>query len=232
MSQAVFPDAEKLFSQAVASNDPLTSIQGLLTQHPNWQAMTELVVAYTEAVEENPAQGPRLASVLAQLGEFQPFPDGPVTSFRDLLNRELADQHFKWGGCLEGPYTWGPQNRHLLESYLSGLSLKYQLTASSDMYAAADRGLDTTPDTPYAQELVIGTCIQLLLAGHSFISDEAGSYKKTPQEISAKLKNQENSGIIFNADALRFLKLTIQHAENGFEEATDGNVFAILFPSN
>ncbi|KAH6906339.1 hypothetical protein BKA70DRAFT_1287291 [Coprinopsis sp. MPI-PUGE-AT-0042] len=230
MSDEAFPNAEELFAQAVTSPNPLESILDLLHKHPTHDAVLELVVAYTGAVETNPALGPTLASALSQIGDYQPSPDAAAIPLGGILNETLADHHFKWIGCRDGPHTWGPENRHLLESYLSGLSLKHNLTTTGDMLTEVERGLDATPQTPHAQEVVVGACIQLLLAGSSFTSEaEAGTYKKTPQEIAAKLKAQEQSGVVKEPNAARILNLTIKHAENGFEEAVTEDVFATLF---
>jgi hypothetical protein len=210
MSDEAFPNSEELFNQALASANPLESILALLHQHPDAGAVLDLVVGYTEAVEADPTRGPTLASALSQLGEYQPSPEAAPINLHGLLADALADHHFKWIGCRDGPHTWGPENRHLLESYLSGLSLKYNLATSSDMRTEVNHGLDATPTTPHAQELVVGACIQLLLAGSTWLTEaEAGTYKKTSQEIATKLKAQEQSGVVKEANGARILKVGI-----------------------
>jgi hypothetical protein len=217
MDEEPFPNATELFEQAVVSDDPLTAILGLLTQHPTGDAITELACAYTEVVESHPALGERLASVLAQIGDFQASPDAPVFPLREFLYRALGRIHFK---CRDGSHEWSPKNAHLLESYLSGLSLKHQLTATTDMYHAVHLGLDATPETPYAQELVIGACIQLLLSGHHY-TWEAGSYSRTPQVFAAKLKHQESSGVVKDMHAIHLLQVrSHRHTLTGTNELT------------
>ncbi|TFK26162.1 hypothetical protein FA15DRAFT_693275 [Coprinopsis marcescibilis] len=232
MSVEAFANAEELFNQAFSAEDPLPRLIELLKEHPTHLALRDLVVAYTEAVEADPARGQRLASALSKLGHS---PDAPAISTTDtldaLLNRELADYHFKWAGFGEGPHTWGPENQYLLESNLSGLSLKNRLTSTSDMLAAVDAGLNATPGTSHVQEVVVGTCIQLLLAGSVFASEDAGTYRKTPADVAAKLKKQKEQGTVKDENATHVLELAIAQAEGGLKPETEiDNVYGLLFP--
>lgn len=204
-----FPNSEELLKQALSADEPLPPLLSLLKQHPTHGTVRDLVVAYTEAVEADPARGQRLASALLQLGSHSDAPTKISTtdSLNALIDRELADFHFKWVGVREGPHSWGPENRYLLESHLSELSLKNGLTSTCDMLAAADDGLNATRATPYAQEVVVGACFQLLLAGFFFVSDDAGSYKRTPGAIAAKLKTQKESGIVKERSGIRVLEV-------------------------
>lgn len=209
MSDEAFPNAERLFKEAFASDQPSAPLLRLLKQHPTYAAVKDMVVTYTDVVETKPADGPRLAAALSQLAHLSDPPQitGASDPLGAIINRELADLHFKWIGYNEGPHTWGPENQYILESYLSGLSLKHGLTSTSDMLASVDDGLDATREWQHVQEKVVGACVQLLVAGSFFTSEQAGSYQKTADEIATKLKKQRDLGLVKEPNGHKVLEV-------------------------
>lgn len=235
MSDEAFPNSDELFKQAFSSPEPLSPLLELLKKHPTYYSVRDLIIAYTETVAAKPLRGQILASALSQLGRSADAPQitGVADPLSALINRELADLHFKSPELEDGPHTWGPDNQYLIESLLSALSLKLDLTSSSDMLAPLGDGLNATPSTPHAQEVVVGACVQLLMAGSFFVSNQAGFYRTTPEKVAAKLRSQKDLGTVREESGIRALELAIVHAEKGFQ-ATDEleNAFVLLFPSN
>ena len=43
---------------------------------------------------------------------------------------------------------------------------------------------------------VVGACVQLLLCGSVFVTEEAGSYRNTAEQIALKLKAQKAMGTV------------------------------------
>lgn len=201
-----FLNSTKLFEEAFSSREPREHLMKLLAKHPTWNSVRELVIAYICEVGKNPSRGTHLASILSELelGDAQQIDPGNPEAVSTAINRELADSHFKSDG---GSHTWGPENRYLLDSYLSGLSLRHDLTMTSDMLAAVHDGLNVQSSCQNAQEMVVGACIQLLLAGTTFIFN-AGTYQRTAEEIAAKLKKQRNSGIVQEPTGMRLLEVS------------------------
>ncbi|KAF8968311.1 hypothetical protein BDZ97DRAFT_1916152 [Flammula alnicola] len=237
MSDEAFPNAEQLFQQAFAAADPVPLLLQLLKQHPTYPAVRELVIDYTEAVEEDPSRGQSLASALARLGDSPDAPTFGMETLSSLIDRELADQHFKffYGNSVYGNSEvkeYGPKNTYLLDSLLSGLSLKHGLTSTSDQYAAIDEGLDAPHGLDNSEVLVVGACIQLLLHGSETVTETAGTYRKPAEVIALKLKAQEVAGTVKDPHAIQVLELTISHAETGFKPENDrDDAWALLFPS-
>jgi len=81
------------------------------------------------------------------------------------------------------------------------------LTSSPDMYGAIKHGLDARPGSDDAQELVVGTCIQLLLHGSEIITEKVGSYRKTAQQVASKLKAQKAMGTVKDPHAIELLEV-------------------------
>jgi hypothetical protein len=207
MSDEAFPNSDHLFQQAFASTDPVPLLLQQLIEHPVHPAVLDLVVSYTEAVEENPSRGQSLASALARLAKADDAPTFETDTLSSLINRELADQHFKvlYGNSEVKEY--GPKNTYLLDSLLSGLSLKYELTSTSDQYAAIDDGLDAPHGSEKSEVLVVGACIQLLLHGSEVVTKAAGSYKKQAGKVAKKLKRQKMAGTVKDPHAIHVLEV-------------------------
>ena len=208
MSEAeAFPNSGHLFQQAFATADPVTHLLQLLKQYPTYLAVYDLVVSYTEAVEEDPSRGQSLASALARVRDSPDAPNFGTETLSSYINFVLADQHFK---VLHGDNevkVYGPKNTYLLDSLLSGLSLKHGLTATSDQYAAIDHGLDAPHDSDKSEVLVVGACIQLLLHGSVIVTEFAGSYRKEAKVVAKKLKAQEVAGTVKDPHAIQVLKV-------------------------
>jgi hypothetical protein len=232
MSNEAFPNSELLFQQSFTSTDPVPLLLQQLIQHPTHLAVRDLVVSYTEAVEEDPSRGQSLASALARLTKADDAPTFGTETLSSLINRELADQHFKVFYGNSEVKEYGPKNTYLLDSLLSGLSLKYGLTSTSDQYAAIDNGLDPPHGSEKLMVLVVGACIQLLLHGSEIVTEAAGSYKKQAGEVAEKLKGQKAAGNVKDPHAIHVLELAISHAETGFKPENDrDDAWSLLFPS-
>ncbi|KAF8903875.1 hypothetical protein CPB84DRAFT_1745992 [Gymnopilus junonius] len=225
---------EHRFQQAFAAVDPepLLLLQ-ILIEDPIETTVHDLAFYYTEAVEENPSRGPYLASVLVKVANSPDAPTFPSDTVSSCLNRALADQHFKTFYGDSRVKEYGPKNTYLLESLLSGLSFKYDLTSTSDMLGTLCDGLDTPHGSSDSPEVsVIGTCIQLLIHGSEVTERAAGSsYHMSPEEIASKLKAHKAAGIVKDPHALQVLDLTISLAETGFQPENDReDVWDLLFP--
>jgi len=236
MSDSAFPNAEHLFQQAFAAADPEPLLLQLLKEHPTYPAVRDLVVYYTIAVEEDPSRGQSLASALTRLAKAADSLDtpifGPTETLSSLINHALADQHFKVIYGTTRVTEYGPKNTYLLDSLLSGLSLKHGLTATSDQYAAIENGLDAPHGSDNSEVLVVGACVQLLLHGSKIVTEAAGSYRKSAEAVAKKLKDQMVPGTVKDPHAIQVLGLTISHAETGFKPENDrDDAWALLFPS-
>ncbi|KAH8093312.1 hypothetical protein BXZ70DRAFT_1010541 [Cristinia sonorae] len=224
-----FPNSETLFRQALSEADPVPSLLQLLDAHPGWRSMRDLVFAYFDEVEQNPSRAQKLASVLARLSESPASASQPI---KEILCRELCDSHFKLPRDDEVK-EYGPNNTWLLESLLSGMSLHYGLACCADQLGSIDDGLNPPIFGARDPELVMGTCIQILLGGHVLVSEMAGTYRKTAESIAKKLKKHKAAGAVTEPNALRVLELTITYAEAGLKpEHSRLDVWELLFPAS
>lgn len=207
MSDEAFPNSEQLFQQAFSSPDPTTPLLQLLNDHQTYSAVQELVIYYTEAVEQNPYRGPLLAAALASVRDSADAPIYGADSLSSLINRELADQHFKNDYGSNEVVAYGPKNTYLLDSFLSGLSLKYKLTSTSDQWAAIHDGLNAPHSSSKSEALVVGSCIQLLLKGSDIATDVAGSYQLSAGTVASKLRAQKTAVTVRNPHANQVLEV-------------------------
>ncbi len=105
----------------------------------------------------------QLASSISSLAQMFDSPGAPsfgTKTLACLVDGDLADHHFK---PIHGAWEikgYSPNNTYLLNSLLSGLSLKYGLASTPDMHAALNDGLDARPGSEDSQALVVGTCIR------------------------------------------------------------------------
>jgi len=206
-NEEAFPNADNLFHQAFAATDPVPLLLDLLKQYPTYLAVRDLVLSYTGAVEEDPSRGQSLASALARLGDSPDAPTFETDTLSFYISHVLADHHFK---VLYGNYEvkeYGPKNTFLLDSLLSGLSLKHGLTATADQYAAIDDGLDAPHGLDKSEVLVVGACIQLLLHGSEIVTEFAGSYRKKAKIVAEKLKAQRVAGTVKDLHAIQLLEV-------------------------
>ena len=205
--EEAFPNSDHLYQQAFAAVDPVLPLLQLLQQHPTYLAVRDLVISYIEAVEEDPFRGQSLAATLVRLCNSSDAPTFAPDTLSSYINRELADQHFKVLYGDNEVKEYGPKNTYLLDSLLSGLSLKHRLTATSDQFAAIDTGLDAPHSSKESEVLVVGTCIQLLLHGSVIVTEFAGSYRKKAEAVATKLKAQQVAGTVKDPHAIQVLKV-------------------------
>ncbi len=83
--------------------------------------------------------------------------------------------HFKYYDEDDVHNEYSPTNTYLLDSLLSGLSPKFELTAATDSYAAILDGLDARR----------GGYGSGFLSGHTITTPSAGPYRKSGREGSA-----------------------------------------------
>ncbi|KAF4614850.1 hypothetical protein D9613_002973 [Agrocybe pediades] len=234
MSDESVPNAEQVFKQAFAAADPAPHLLKLLKEYPTYATVKDLIVSYTEAVEEDPSRAQAHAAAISKVATSAEAPTIGSETLWSLVNSELADQHFKVAYGDDEITQFAPNNTYLLDSLLSGLSLKYGLTSTGDMYAAIGNGLDAPEDgTTRSQVLLAGACIQILLAGSKLAAEGAGSYRTSPEAVAGKLKAQKTANTMKDPHAARVLELAISHAGSGLNPANDtaDDVFALLFPS-
>ena len=202
-----FPNADQLFEQAFATLDPVPPLLRLLQEHPTCSAIRSLVIVYFEAVEKDPASAPTLASALASLAKSSSAPTFKGGNFHDLVSDALAGLHFKFLDDEDKPQDYGPQNPHLLESLLSGLSLKHGFSITPDMSWAIDRGLKVSRCSKNPEVFVVGTCIQLLLHGVTITTEMVGRYRKRPEEVAKMLRAQKKAEIVKDPRAIQVLEV-------------------------
>ena len=83
------------------------------------------------------------------------------THFSQFFLASWRGAHFK---SYDESTVYGPSSKYLIDLLLSGLSFKYNLTASPDMYGSLEDGLEKARRGSNKTELLlVGTCIQLLL---------------------------------------------------------------------
>jgi hypothetical protein len=198
--EATSPNVELLFQQAFAEADPAPSLLKVVKEHPTYENIdSPLIECYVEAVEKNPSRGPVLASALAKL---------------DTLSADIDYQldwavHFK---ILFDGEAYGPTNKFLFHSLLSGLSLKNQLTRNSSMHAAIEGGLDSSANNSFIHSvdpevLVVGACIQLLLCG-SAIERAGPRYGRSAEVVAKNLKDRKASGVVKDPHAIQVLEVS------------------------
>ena len=112
------------------------------------------------------------------------------THFQDSYDDEIAE-------------VYGPKNTYLLDSLLSGLSLKYELTSSPKMYQFIEDGLNVPSGSKdsLSEVLVVGTCIQVMLCGSKI------SHKIKAQDVAKNLKAHEMAETVKDPYAIEVLKV-------------------------
>ena len=113
-SDEAFPNAEHLFQQAFAAEDPAPLLLHLLTskEHPTYFSIRDLVTYYVEAVHKDPYRAQILASSLARIIHSPDAPSFGQDTLHGLLSRELAGTHFvdcDNDGIAE---VYGPENTY------------------------------------------------------------------------------------------------------------------------
>lgn len=208
-SDEAFPNAEHLFQQAFAAQDPAPLLLHILTSkvHPTYLALRDLVFHYVKAVGNDPYNAQRLASALARIIHSPDAPFFGQDSISGLLSRELADTHFKV--IYDKAKVYGPKNPYLLDSLLSGFSFKYNLTSSPDMHGHIEDGLNAPRGSKDSKSelLVVGTCIQLLIHGSVLTTELAGSYQRRPEKVAEKLKSHKTAKTVKDPLAIEVLEV-------------------------
>jgi len=208
MSNETSPNAEQLFRDAFALPDPAPELLELVKAHPTYDTVMDLLFHYTVVVQENPYRANTLALALMTVRDS---PDAPVIddyTLPELFSRELADLHSRGFDSASRPQNikkgFVPTNTFLLTSLLSGFSIKYDLTDSSDQYGNIWENLDVNSST--SEVGVIGASIQLLTSG-STIVQSSDPYIHSANEATTKLKAQKSKGVMKDSNALRFLEV-------------------------
>ena len=127
-------------------------------------------------------------------------PDAPVINddytLDEVFSRELADLHSRgFDSSDNGPHNVNmmdivPTSPFLLTSLLSGLSIKYNLTESSDQYGNIWENLNT--NWSISEVGVIGACIQLLASGSIIIRSSEEYDIRSADDALTKLKVQKS----------------------------------------
>jgi len=222
------PNVEHLLQQAFAEADPAPSLLQVVKEHPTYEDIEfPLVKYYVEAVEKNPSRGQALASALARLDTLSADINGELdraVHFNADFDNEVKD--------------YGPKNKFLFHSLLSGFSLKHRLTQNSTMYSAIEKGLDphgsnqSLFNSQEPEVLVVGACIQLLLHGSVITTETAGHYRRSAEVVAKNLEDQKVAGTVKDPHAIQVLELAISHAETGLKPENErDDVWDLLFPS-
>jgi len=197
------PNIKDLLQKAFAEVDPGPSLLQVVTEHPTYESSRFLlIVCYGQAVEEHPSRGQVLASALAKLDTLS-----------ESIFSELDWQvHFRVDFHKEDK-DYGPKNKFLFHSLLSGLSLKHRLCKNSDMFAAIEQGLD--PDSALGnvgfdllpEVMVVGACIQVLLAG-SMIPTAGPGYSRSAEVVAKNLRDRKAAGMVKDPHAIQVLEVS------------------------
>ena len=208
VSNEAFPNAEQLFQQAFAAQDPAPLLLRILKEHPTYLALRDLVSYYVETLHNDPYRGQTLASALAKIVHSPDAPSFGQDTLYELLSRELAETHFKDYYDDGIAKVYGPRNTYLLDSLLSGFSFKYELTSTPEMYGSIQDGLEASRGSKDSEPelLVVGTCIQLLLHG-SRLKD--GFYQRHAGKVAKKLKAHKTAETVKNPHAIVVLEVQI-----------------------
>jgi hypothetical protein len=203
-----FPNSEGLLRCAFALSDPMPALLQLIKAYPTADAIRDLLIFYIDAVEANPSRAYELVSVLVALRDS---PDAPViqdgssqSSLANAFYDELDDLHSRGSVFDKDNQTFGPTNTYLINSLLSGLSFKYNLTLSPTQYSYIEDGLNVHNNSSICQLLLIGACIQLLTNG-SRIIPTGKPFISSTNEVALKLKFQRSVDRINDLNALKLL---------------------------
>jgi hypothetical protein len=212
MSNEAFPNAEQLFCDAFALPDPAPKLLELIKAHPTYAAVMDLLVHYTVVVQENPSRANAFALALVAVRDSLEAPaiDNDSTVLAELISRKLADLHSRGFQSLDDPQNDNkglvPTNTFLLTSLLSGLSIKYDLTDSSDQYGNIWESVDANDNSSTSEVWVIGACIQLLTSGSKIIK-RSKQYIQSANQAATKLEFQKSKGTIKESNALQLLEV-------------------------
>ncbi|KAH9484647.1 hypothetical protein JR316_0004129 [Psilocybe cubensis] len=222
---------EDLIENAFEEIDPAPSLIRIINNHPGYEDIEFLIVdAYIRAIERMPSRGYALPKALKKLEAISADIDNDLASTvyfnADFSNVEASE--------------YGPKNKFLMHSFISGLSIKHNLAQTTTMYALIEKGLD--PDgarqkcesfSGITNEIfVVGACIQVLLAGSVLISESAGpNYRTTADIVARQLKSRMEEGVVKEKHAHAVLELAIAHADSGLLANNDrDDVWTLLFP--
>ena len=204
-----FPNAEKLFRDAFFLPDPAPMLLELIKAHPTYAAVMDLLEHYTAFVQEHPSRANTLALALVAVRDSSDAPLINGHTLFDLFYRELADLlslgFYSTDNSHNDNENFVPTNTFLLTSLLSGLSIKYNLTDSSDQYGNIWESLNVKHEWSTSEVRVIGACIQLLTSG-SIIIQNSKPYIQSAMEATTKLKAQRFKRTVKDPNALRLLE--------------------------
>jgi hypothetical protein len=141
-----------------------------------------------------------------------PSPGWNLETLSSGINGQL-DRAVHFNINFDKAEDYGPKNKYLFHSLLSGLSLKHRLTHNSVMYATMEKGLE--PHGPNnlvlnlqdPEVLVVGTSIQLLLHGSALPTEAAGPrYRRSAEVVAKNLKDQKLAGTVKDPHAIQVLE--------------------------
>jgi hypothetical protein len=156
-------------------------------------------------VHNVPDRGQTLTSAFARLMHSTDAPSIGRDTLLEILSYDLAETLLRDSYDDDISKVYGPKNKFLLDSLLSGFSFKYGLTSSPDMYGYISEGFKA-PHSSKDTELelsVVGTCIQLLLCGSRIRHGRWGGNVA----VAKKLKAHEAAGTVKDLHAIEVLKV-------------------------
>jgi len=221
-----FPIAEAAFRDAFTQPDPAPKLLELIKAHPSGAAIVDLVSVYFQLAAEDPTQLPRYAEALTIIQKTQEptinaadqFGNPAERNIAPVLDMALAGFH---GGDLAVVKDTSivPSNDYLVGSLLSAVSLRYRLTDSPAQVGGIRHGLHYRDDCyvdvrATRKVLVLGSCLQLLVAG-SYLYGPGGT-DVGKDDISAALEAVKADRVVKTPNGQQLLEYTIQHAKSGF----------------
>ena len=204
-----FPNAERAFRDAFNHPDPVPKLLELVTAHPDYPAILDLVVVYMELVGESPTQFDKFAGALVKLQHSKGITVAGCDAFGNPEQFEIAHALYDHLlGIHSGSLVVAtdpsvtPTNQYLIDSLLSAISIKYRLCNAHS--PAVANGLDHKPKR-YRQVYVLGTCLQLLMSG-SYLYGPAGTEVGT-DDVLATLEKIKRSRVVKDANGQRLLEV-------------------------
>lgn len=204
-----FPNAEASFRDAFTQLDPAPKLLELIKVHPTAAAITDLVSIYFELAAEDPTQLSRYAEALAIiqatettiLDAADPFGNLGERKISLILYTILAEFHS--GDLFVQDASIIPSNDYLVASLFSAVSLKYRLTDSPAQVGSIRHGLHYKGGYDTREVLVLGSCLQLLVAG-SYLYGPGGT-DIGKDNISAALEAVKADRVVKTPNGQRLL---------------------------
>ncbi|KIM39493.1 hypothetical protein M413DRAFT_415414 [Hebeloma cylindrosporum] len=240
---------EQQICNALALPDPVTAVSCLIhvvQQQPYAETVACIADTYESLASVNPSGADCLAQTLVLLNESPDVPNiakhaprrnPDQGTFSETLNLFLYEViSAAIAEPTSDPAAIAPTNPFFVGSVISASAVKYGLFASAAQIGAVALGIHF-PGIEYQlysgpeayEELALGACLQLLIAGSVF--SDIGQLGRNKGQLLPSLKSLLTNKTIKEPNGKKLLQVTIEHAEKGFpSDFSSGEAWNILFP--